>query len=303
MDGVSVGQAIGAGFRLIARHPAAVLVWMLVYLVIGVLPHLAVMALILPQWLQMMHEVSNAAAAHTPLPPAAMMQAQMGMMQLQPVAWLIGVASQAILLGAIYRAALYPQDSRFFYLRLGGRELWLGLVILVLIVMAGLLIFAIALPVGIASAILGVVARDTPAVVLLIVLLILAAIGLFVWVLLRLSLATPMSFAERSFRLYESWTLTQGHAGRIFLVVLVLAIIGWIGEMILGGVAITALGGAYGLQRLASWFQHPTFNLAVATPWLVGGALMLAVFSTLLLVLFGAAWAEIYRELTEPAEA
>src|SRR6185437_9279537 len=114
--------------------------------------------------------------------------------------------------------------------------------------------------------------------------------------------ATPLSFAERSFRLYESWGLTQGQAGRIFLVALALAIIAWIAEMVLGGVAITALGGVYGLQRLVGWFQHPTFDLAVAMPWLVGGVLATTVFSTLFFVLFGAAWAEIYRELAEPAE-
>src|SRR6185312_12182319 len=62
MDGFSVGKAIGAGFRLIGRHPAAVLVWMLVYLAIGVLPHLGVMALILPQWMGMMQEIASSAA-------------------------------------------------------------------------------------------------------------------------------------------------------------------------------------------------------------------------------------------------
>jgi len=304
MDGVSVSKAIGAGFGLIARRPLAVLAWMAAYLLIGVLPHLGVMALILPQWIQMMQEVASSAASHTPMPPAAMMRAQMGMMQLQPLAWLVGVASQAILLSAVYRAVLFPEDSRYFYLRLGGRELWVGLVILVLIVMAALLIFAIALPVGIASAILGVVARDTPPVALVIVLLVLAAIGFFLWVLIRLSLATTMSFADRSFRLYESWSLTHGQAWNIFLVALVLVVIAWIAEMVLGGVAISALGGVYGLQRLAGWFQHPTFNLAVAMPWLAGGVLAVTVFSTLFFVLFGAAWAEIYRELTEePAAA
>ena len=35
---------------------------------------------------------------------------------------------------------------------------------------------------------------------------------------LRLSLALPMSFAQRRFRLYESWDLTRGQAGKMFLV-------------------------------------------------------------------------------------
>lgn len=300
MGDFSIGNAIGAGFRLIGRHPLAVLAWMATYLVIGVLPHLAVMAMILPEWMRMTQEIASSSIGRDPMGTAEMMRAQMGMMQLQPLAWLAGVVSQAILLGAIYRAVLFPDERDFFYLRVSGRELWLGLVLLVIIVMAILLGVAMLVPVGIVTGILAMLARDTPALGVIAVPIVFAAMAVFFWVLLRLSLATPMSFREHTFRLYESWSLTRGQAGKIFLVALVLVIIVWIGEMVLAAIGFIALGGIVGLQAFAQWVQHPHFDPQAALPWIVGGSAALAIFSTLILVLFGAAWAEIYRELSGP---
>ncbi|WP_372786073.1 hypothetical protein [Phenylobacterium sp.] len=298
MGDFSAGAAIGAGFRLIGRHPLAFLAWSAAYLVLGVLPQIGVMALILPEWTRLMQEVTAAGASHSPMSTAEMMRAQGGMMQLQPLSWIAGLLSQSVLLSAIYRAVLYPEDRAFFYLRLGGRELWLGLVLLVLFVMACILAVAVMLPTFVMIGIIGALARGSPAMALLMIPVMVTAFGVMIWVMLRLSLATPMSFDQRAFRLYESWDRTRGHAGKMFGVAFVLIVVVWVVEMALGGVVFGLSGGLGGLERLRGWFQHPQIDLSQLMPLIVGGALVVAVFSTAFFALFGAAWAEIYRELT-----
>jgi hypothetical protein len=303
MGDFSAGAAIGAGFRLIGRQPLAFLVWAAAYLLVGVLPQIGVFALILPEWSRLTQEIATSSAAHTPMGAAEMMRAQAGMMQLQPISWITSLVSQTLLLSAVYRAVLFPDDRGFFYLRLSGRELWLSLVMLVLLVMAVLLGFAVMLPTALIVGIVGALSRGSPALGLLIIPVILIALGVMIWVLLRLSLATPMSFAGRAFRLYESWDLTRGQAGKMFWVALALGLIVWVVEMIAGSVVLALIGGFAGLQHMTAWFQHPQFDLLRLGPWILGGSVVIALFSAAVFTLFGAAWAEIYRELTAEPDA
>jgi len=303
MGDFSAGAAIGAGFRLIGREPLAFLAWAAAYLVVGILPQIGVLALIAPEWTRLTQEIASSAAAHAPMSSAEMLRAQAGMMQLQPLSWIAGLVSQTLVLSAIYRAVLFPEDRGFFYLRLSGRELWLGLAMLVLVVMVLLLFVVVMLPTALIMGLITALARDTPIAGLLIIPAMLIAFGVIVWVLLRLSLATPMSFAQRGFRLYESWDVTRGHAGKMFGVGLVLAIVVWLAEMVLLGVALGLAGGFASLGQLSAWFQHPHFDLARLTPWILGGSVLAAVFSTGFFALFGAAWAETYRALTAEPDA
>ena len=304
MGDFSTGSAIGAAFRLVAREPVAFLVWALAYLIIGVLPQIGVFALILPEWLRLTQEITSSAGVNSPMPPAEMFRAQAQMMQLQPISWLAQIASQALLLSAIYRAVLFPEDRRFFYLRLSMREVWLGLVMLVLFVMMGMLLFVIMLPLAVIGGIVAAFAHDAPAVGLLIVPVVFASMAVVVWVLLRLSLATPMSFAQRGFKLYESWNLTRGHAAKMFLVALALVIVVSIIEMVLMSAVFALTGGFAGLGHVGEWFQHPQVDMRRALPWIVVGGGAIALLSTAVFTLFAAAWGEIYREISdEPATA
>jgi hypothetical protein len=311
MGQFSMDRAITAGFRLIGREPLAFLVWAAVFLIIGVLPQIGVFALILPEWTRMVREISANAAQSTPPSSAAalapMFRSQVAMLQLQPIAWLASIVSRAVLLGAIYRAVLYPQDRRFFYLQLSGRELWLGLVMLVLVVMVVLLALAVMVPTAVVLGVLGALARNSPALGLLIVPVMCVAVGVIVWVALRLSLATPMSFAQSGFRLYESWDLTRGQVGKLFGVGLAMLVITWIFEVVLMGVVVSVglslIGGLPSHDQLQAWFQHPHVDLARLSPWIAGASIAVTIFATLVLALFGAGWAEIYQELTAEPDA
>ncbi len=291
--------AIGAGFRLIGREPLAFLAWILSFLLLGVLPQVGFFAAILPQWSRMMQEIAAHGPAHTPMTSLGMFRAQAGMMQLQPLVWLSSLVSRTLVLSAIYRAVLEPEDRGFFYLRLGMRELWLGLTMLVLVVVAILLMIVAMVPTMILVGFIAALAHEAPGVQLMIVPVTFLAMGVVVWVLLRLSMATPMSFAQRGFRLYESWDLTRGQAGKMFFVALAFVVMAIGFEVVVGCLGLVALGGFAGVEHLSDWVLQPKFDLARIMPWVVGAGVAASIIATAIFTLFGAGWAEIYRELTE----
>ncbi len=292
----SVAEAITAGFRLIAREPLAFLAWAVVYGVVGLLPQFAGMAM----GFDAMSALGSAAT------PEAMAQAMGPMQRLQPISIITSSLSGLLLYGAIYRAVLFPEDRRFLYLRLGARELWMALtfVAIFIIVFVGMLVMILPL-----ILIIGVAAAGGAATggvgALIAIPLILLLFAVLVWGAIRLSLAMPMAFAERNFRIPEAWRQTRGHAGRIFLVML-----GAFGLLILVEVLLFALGaGVFSLfmplsemgrilsQNPAELFSkiHPAAWALVAVVW--------ALFGTWSVAMFSAPLAEIYRALRGPDHA
>src|SRR6185312_6765210 len=204
----------------------AVLNWAVAYLVFVALPIFVILAHMLPDIVASYQEGLAQAARHEPPDPARLMALRARMFSYNPLIWLLSLAAQAVLMGAVFRAWLEPQDNRFGYLRLGLREVWLGLTYLVLLVMAAIMVLTLFIPIAIA---VGVSAAAAPhgagpglPAVLLLCAIALAGGGVIVWVELRLCLALPMSFAQRRFVLYESWDLTRGLALKTFAVFLTL---------------------------------------------------------------------------------
>jgi hypothetical protein len=303
MEAFSAGRAIGAGFRLIAREPLAVLAWAAVFLVAGVVPQVAIVSVIVPAMARMTEAARAAAQAHAEVAPGEMLRMQATMLQLQPISWLGSLVSYTLVLGAVYRAMLFPEDRRFLYLRFSMREVWLGLVLMVLAVMWFMGVFVAMVPTMIVTGVAAAMSHDGATMAPLAFVVVFAGIGILIWAFLRFSLATPMSFAERNFRVFESWSLTRGHAGRMFGVALALVVIVWVVELLLAAAAFAAVGGSVGFQAVAGWFQHPRgLDFASIAPWVVGGSVLAGALSTFFLILFGAAWAEIYRGVEAGAE-
>src|SRR5690348_9569363 len=117
MSGFSAGAAIGAGFRLIGRQPAAFLAWTLVLLLIGVVPMFWAMS----QVFGMVGEIARLAPADSAaMPPASVLQMQARLMQAQPIMLLSGTVSGTLVIAAVFRAVLDLQERSFFHLRLGS---------------------------------------------------------------------------------------------------------------------------------------------------------------------------------------
>ena len=152
---------------------------------------------------------------------------------------------------AIYRMILRPQENSRAFLRLGADELRVAGVILVYTLVWTLVLFL-----TMATALMGGVFGGPVAAFLGSVLTAAAGFYSVLWVLVRLSLAAPISFAEQRFTLAASWAITRGQFWRLFgtyvlafalgvvtlvlmwVVVLMIEVV----ILMIGGVPLTAVG-------------------------------------------------------------
>ena len=301
MSSFSISEAFGAGFRVIARKPLAVAVWGIIYMLLTLGPFLVVMAVAGPALF--------AQAAGGAEPDAALLAGPLGI--IQPISWIASMAAVAIVFNAIYRAVLQPDDDRAFYMRLGAAEAWQGLVQFVFgILMAiGIIVVIVVVAILFGSALalsgaggggggtlagIGVVGG----------LVVLVLVGVLWWLVLRLCLAGPMTLADRTFRLFESWTLTRGQTLKLFALSLLLLVVVIVLYLVLVLLAAAVLGlGIGGLASLASpgalerMFTDGS-GLAVAIPPIVLFGVALSAIYGLVMTVVVAPWAEVYRQLS-----
>jgi hypothetical protein len=305
----SATGAATAGFGLIGREPSAVLVWGLVILVALVAPCFGAVWLIFPDFAAFSgfaHPggVSDEAAI------SQIMQMQSKMMLFNLLYWVGGTLVQSAIAAAVFRAILEPEQKGLAYLKLGAQELWLALVFLVMGVLAYIAFVAAAVIVAILAVIAYLIgahsgtAAGVGASVLVAVVLGVAAGGALVWAMLRLSMAGPMTFTERKFLLFESWTFTRGQAWPLLGMVLLLGLIIVALEVVLYailGVSAFAFGAGL-VSRLGDLaHQPPQAWLSALWPLAAGLAVVLSLLSGPALALVFAPWATVYRDLRATA--
>lgn len=301
MAAIDIGRAATAGFRLIASKPLAVLAWAGVLFVVGVLPVAGLMS----AFFGAIAEMVQAEAAGQEPSPEAMLPMMSAVFAMQPILLIAGIAVRAIVTAAVFRAVLEPGQGRWFYLRLGAEELWLALMIAVIGILLSLLAFPAALVIMPVAMIGAVSAEGDPAAIIAPTLIAVLAFGaLYAWVLVRFSMALPMTFAQRQFRLFESWTLTRGHTLRLLGVGVVLVAIVLVLELVvaLAFVGISfALHGSGGFDEAAvtAFFaQDASIWMAELAPWAIGVAVLGALLGAVLSAITIAPWADAYRQLS-----
>jgi hypothetical protein len=105
--------------------------------------------------------------------------------------------------------------------------------------------------------------------------------GLVVFVVVRLSLALPMTFAQRRVRVFAAWRLTRGSFWRLtgaYFLALVLFVVVWLLAMIIFTAAAATIGALQGLDlsaalarfeadtsSIAAYFNVPTLIYALFT--------------------------------------
>lgn len=192
-----------------------------------------------------------------------------------------------VLMNAVFRAMLRPQEGGFAFMRLGMDEFrMLGLVVLVCIgvfaaVLIGellllLLIMVIGFALG-AGAISGVISF----------LLFLAFLCAVVWVEVRISLIFPLSFHRRRMSIDAAWELTRGHFWLLFACYFLIGLI----FVVAAGIVMSAVMGDYfvalyqahgdqeQLRLAAEAFAAKQFAMPLVTKILFGvvGAVFFAV--------------------------
>jgi hypothetical protein len=293
---ISGREALLAGVRLIAREPAAFAVWCVLTFAIGVVPQM----LSIGASLQMLGAVASGGAMSTP----EVMAAQQRVMAYQPLIYLSSLALIALVPSAIFRAILRPDDRAFLYLRLGAREFWLALIVIVMFVMyfiailVGMIPFLIVIGIVAAASAVGGDGGGGAAVGALIgALSILVLIVVILWGALRLSFAPVMAFADGTFRLFESWTLTRGHAGKMLLVAAAITFLSSIVYVVVLGVLVMTLGLDFASLGATLSSDPQALLNQIGVPWLALAIVAASVLTAAYYVVWGAAWAEMYRQL------
>lgn len=290
----SATDAAFEGFRLARRAPLAILWWALAYLVMGA----AVFAVAGASLVNMMAtaEQLNQAADPTPEQLIPLFQNYAAVM-----AWVLplGLVFSAVLSAAVARGVLHPSQKAFGYLRLGGDELRVLVVTIVLGVLFGLLGALLATAVGAIAGLAGSLGQ--PALSLVVALAIIIALAIFVWLAIRLSLAAPMTVAERRIAIFDSFSATRGRfwslLGMAVIALVMSIIVSLLGGLILQAVSLMT-GGFSGPAELAGQ-EGLTAALREMWPaiavWAVGNSIL----SALQLGIMYAPFAAAYRGIKE----
>lgn len=302
-------KAAFAGFGVIGRNPLAVLVWAAFLGIVGILPVAAMLGSFAGALLPII-EAAQADVEPSTDQILAMLAPLFGFI---PILIVTGLIVRVVLTGAVFRAVLFPNESSWFYLRLGARELWLALLTIVIGILGFFASMFSAFVSVVPAAILSASVDDPVMQMLIIRAAMLPYYALMIFLAVRFCLAFPMTFAESHFRLFESWSATRGNGWRIllmFLLLIALVIAAEIVILILAGIVIAvvaggvAVGGGFSEESLEAFFQQPpAVWMHALMPWIAGLCVAASVLGALATAIFVAPLAEAWRQLRGAGEA
>ncbi len=299
MASFSIGDAVGSGFGLIRRQPLSVLVWGLALLVLQVI----VVMNFVPMYSALLSTSLNNPGDSTAL------QSVMGeFAQRTAMGYLLNFVQifvTAVINCAVFRAILRPEAPGVAYLRLGVAELLTFAFIIGVAIVAAVVILIFAVIVGILVAVLaGVHAGATAGVVG--VVSVIAAVGILIYLALRLSLVGPTIVAENRLGLGESWNLTRGRAAPLLgvglLLILILLACEIVVVAIFMAVGFSVLSLSFGgMQNLAGVLRTEGLSaFSRVMPLVTAVALVSAPLLGCATAIMTAPWARIYRDLKGP---
>ena len=303
---IDIGKAAFSGFGLIGRRPLSVLVWGLTYLLLLGLPSLYFLSQIAPAYMQLIStvEASHAAGQSPEEANAAVMQMMPMFQKASALGWLInglGIVIRGVLIAAVLRAVIEPENKGFFYLRIGAQEGWQMLLALAIGVLTFVLFFVVFIVAAILAALMGSLGEAAGVARALVILI--AAVFCII-IVLRLSLAPAMTFKDRTFRLFESWTLTRSHTGALFAIVLILIVLVVLFELIVcGGIFAYIFSNKDALKAHFQTHPDPSAIIKSMTPFIIGAVCVGSLLSGAFLAIFIAPFATVYKQLTAGAPA
>jgi hypothetical protein len=228
------------GFRLTRERPGTVLAWSAVYFLGVMLIGVVMMASLDPHFIDVVKR--GELTTRDPEEVGAML-AQSWPAFILVMALVVVLLS--VIMAGIYRLVLRPNESGFAHLRFGRDELRLTAVNLLLFG-AGILCLLVGFTLT------ALAERSAPAVGLLVGA---AGVAFTMWLGVRLSLATPMTFATHKISVREAWALSQGHFWRLcwmIILAVIFYVIIWLLITIIGYVIVQLSGGQPALENLRS---------------------------------------------------
>jgi hypothetical protein len=247
MSKFSASDAAFVGFRLVREHPRTVAVWAVAMTVLSLAVSALTIKLAGPQLAEFM-----AMNAQSNPSPEALLEMMGGLAPMMLFSLVYSLALYSVMLAALNRMILRPADGRNAFLRLGADEgrqaLMLVLVNLLMlgVYFCGVLVSAVLLAVG--------VAVGGPIAGLLGLVGFVGLACLMIYIAVRLSFASAITFDTGKVSVMGSWAMTKGHVGALlgaYLLAAVMAVIVYLLVMtIIAAVGAIVSGGISGLSGL-----------------------------------------------------
>jgi hypothetical protein len=234
----SPSEAALEGFRLTRERPGTIFGWGLVYAVCMFLIGRLMLVSLDPQLIALTRKAPEQEDIE---------QISSLLAQSWPAFVLVLVLVTALLstlMGGIYRLVLRPGEKGFLHLRFGRDELRLTGV--------NLLLFAFGM-ICLTAELAAVASAEQQGGIGVVAAVVLPLVT--IWLGVRLSLATPMTFALHKFAIGESWAMSRGRfwplLGMIVLAVIFYVMV-WLLISIIGAALIAVAGGAQALDNIRS---------------------------------------------------
>jgi hypothetical protein len=235
----SASEAALEGFRLTRERPGTIFGWGVVYAICMFVIGRLMLVSLDPQLIELTRKKG--------LEQQDIDQISGLLAQSWPAFLLVLVLVTALLstlMGGIYRLVLRPGEKGFLHLRFGKDELRLTGV--------NLLLFAFGM-ICLTAELAAVAAADQQGGIAGVAALVLPLVT--VWVGVRLSLATPMSFALHKFAIKDAWAASHGRFWSLFgmiVLAVIFYVMVWLLISIIGAALIGVAGGAQALENIKS---------------------------------------------------
>ena len=288
----SATDAAFEGFRVVRRKPLVLLWWAAFYLISFALIFLLAAGPI-AGLMAAAADLENMGPGATPEDLQPFIMAYLAIF---PIVIPLGILMGAILNAAVARSVLQPGASAFGYLRLGMDEVRVAVVSVVLSIVMGLAAMVLF---GVAGAIAGFLgAAEVPGGPLIMVVIFLAAVAAMIWLAVRLSLAIPITVAEKKFAFFDSFKVTGGHVWGL----IGMAVIAFVMTLVVSILtSIVFFPITMGFGAAVDWQSLEGMNamgiLQAIGPMVAVAIILQAVSSALLAAVMYAPFAAAYRDL------
>lgn len=286
----SATDAAFEGFRIVRRHPLAVVFWALTYVLA-----FAVFFAAFGGSLAYLMAAAERLQGQQPGPDevAALLPTYLAFIA---VVLPLSLLFNAVLTAAVARAVLRPGQNKLGYLQLGGDELRvLAVSVILFFVFAGVW-FAVVVVASLGVALGSLV--NTGLAVLLGVLLGIAGAAALVWLAIRLCLAVPVTIAERRIAPFASFALTRGRVLSLLGMTVIAFVMALLVNLLGTIIALPVTMATGGLERLATFDGQTTMQIVqTAGAGLAAWAVVNSVFSALQMAVTQAPFSAAYRDL------
>jgi hypothetical protein len=300
MMAFSATDAAFEGFRLVRRNPLALVAWTLLYAVVTLTSLFSLSSMIgqLEAWVVQAEALDG--VDNPSLDQVMDMMAGLGGIMAR-VSWLLPISLivGAMLAAAVARGVLKPSGDVFGYLRLGMDEFRVLVVTFVLGLVLSL--GAVAALVAFGMLIAATQAAGGGGLAAVVGLLGFGVVvGLFVWLSVRLSLAVPITVAEKRFAFFDSFRVTKGRFWPL-LGMAVLAVVMVLLVQLLSSIVSMPIALASGAESWSFWSGQDSeaviAALDVSNPWVIAHAVVEAIVSALTVGILYAPFTAAYRDI------